>query len=162
MNLKSLKNTKYDPISMTYNIQDPSFFNNINIDLFEYTIQQGETMRPDLIMMSMYKTQDTFENWDVILYINGIENPINVKEGMDLLYPEKSKLDSFRYILRGGDISNDKEDLNQELSRVDKSTRKDKNREAYTKKDYQSPPVVSNNPTPPVRVVDGNITIGGI
>lgn len=161
MNIKSLKNAKYDPINKTYNIQDPSFFNNLNVTLYEYTIQQGETMRPDLIMKSIYKTSLVFEDWDVICYINGIENPINVKQDMILLYPNQSELDKFRYTIRGGDLSNNEEDLNQEISKVNKSTRKDKNREDYVKKDYQLPPVVSDKPSPPVRVVDGNITIGG-
>jgi hypothetical protein len=81
---------------------------------------------------------------------------------MTLLYPNLSELDKFRYSIRGNDMSNDDEDLKEEITKVDKSTRKDKNREAYIKNDNQLPPVVSNNPVPSVRVVDGNITIGGI
>ena len=131
MNIKSLENIKYDEVSKTYNIQDPSFVNNLSVELFKYEVQMSETMRPDLIMKSIYKNSiDVLEDWDVILYINGIENPL-------------------------------KETTGEEISKVDKSTRKDKKREKFVKGNYQLPPVVTNKPKQPVKVVDGNITIGG-
>lgn len=162
MNIKSLKSSKFDPISKTTNIENPSFFNNLNVDLFEYEIQLGETMRPDLIMKSIYKYNISFEDLDVILYINGIENPLNLKAGMTLLYPNYSELDKFRYSIRGGEISNVEEDTTQEISKVDKTTKKDNKREEFVKGNYQLPPVVKNKPEPSVKVVGGNITIGGI
>ena len=55
MNIKSLENVKYDEVSKTYNIQDPSLFNNLSVELFPYEVQMGETMRPDLIMKSIYR-----------------------------------------------------------------------------------------------------------
>mgnify|MGYP006078723519 CR=1 FL=1 len=162
MNIISLENIKYDVVSKTYNIQDPSFYNNLRIELYEYEVQLGETMRPDLIMKSMYRDDiDIFDNWDVILYINGIENPLNVKQGMFLLYPNKSELDEFRYNIRGGDLSNGDETTAEEISKVDKSTRKDKKREKFVKGNYKLPPVVTDKPKPSVRVVGGDITIGG-
>lgn len=162
MNIKSLKSSKFDPISKTTNIENPSFFNDLSIELFSYEIQMGETMRPDLIMKSIYKKSDSFENLDVILYINGIENPLNLKEGMVLLYPNESELDKFRYAIRGGEISNEEEDTTQEISKVDKTTKRDNKREQFVKGNYQLPPVVKNKPEPSVKVVGGNITIGGI
>lgn len=162
MNIKSLENIKYDEVSKTYNIQDPSFVNNLSVELFKYEVQMSETMRPDLIMKSIYKNSiDVLEDWDVILYINGIENPLNVKQGMFLLYPNPSELIKFRYVIRGGELSNDEETTGEEISKVDKSTRKDKKREKFVKGNYQLPPVVTNKPKQPVKVVDGNITIGG-
>ena len=162
MNIKSLENIKFDSVSKTYNIQDPSFFNNLNVELFQYEVQLGETMRPDLIMKSMYNNNiDVFENWDVILYINGIENPLNVKQGMFLFYPNISELDKFRYVIRGGELSNNDETTAEEISKVDKSTRKDEKREKFVKGNYKLPPVVTDKPKPAVSVVGGNITIGG-
>ena len=162
MNIKSLENIKFDSVSKTYNIQDPSLFNNLSVELFTYEVQMGETMRPDLIMKSIYRNNiDILENWDVILHINGIENPINVKEGMTLFYPNSSELDKFRYVIRGGELSNDEETTAEEISKVDKSTRKDKKREKFVKGDYKLPPVVTDKPKPSVRVEGGNITIGG-
>ena len=162
MNIKSLTLSKFDTISKTTNIEDPSFVNNITVDLYEYTIQQGETMRPDLIMKSIYDTNSSFEHIDVILYINGIENPLNLKQGTTILYPKYSELDKFRYVIRGGELSNNPEDTNKEISRVDKTTKKDVNREKFNKGDYQLPPVVKNKPNPSVRVVGNNIRIGGV
>ena len=60
MNIKSLKLSKFDHISKTTNIENPSFVNNSLIDLYEYTIQFGETMRPDLIMKSIYNIKSSF------------------------------------------------------------------------------------------------------
>lgn len=162
MNIKSLENAKYDGTSKTYNIQNPSFINNITVELFEYTVQLGETMRPDLIMKSIYKNSINYQDLDVILHINGIDNPLNIKEGMKILYPNLAELGKFRYSLKGNELNNDKESLSEEISKVDKSTRKDKNREEYVKSDYKLPPVVNNAPKPAVRVQNGNIRIGGI
>lgn len=162
MNIKGLENIKFDEVSKTFNIQDPSLFNDLTVELFEYEVQLGETMRPDLIMKSIYTDGiDVLEDWDVILHINGIENPLNVKQGMFLLYPNPSELIKFRYVIRGGELSNDEETTGEEISKVDKSTRKDKKREKFVKGNYQLPPVVTNKPKQPVKVVDGNITIGG-
>ncbi len=162
MNIKSLENIKYDEVSKTYNIQDPSLFNNLSVELFEYEVQMGETMRPDLIMKSIYRNNiDILENWDVILHINGIENPLNVKEGMTLFYPNSSELDKFRYVIKGGELSNNEETTGEEISKVDKSTRKDKKREKFIKGNYQLPPVATDKPKPSVRIEGGDITIGG-
>jgi hypothetical protein len=162
MNIKSLENIKFNEVSKTYNIQDPSLFNNLSVELFPYEVQMGETMRPDLIMKSIYRNNiDVLENWDVIIHINGIENPLNVKEGMTLFYPNSSELDKFRYVIRGGELSNNEETTAEEISKVDKSTRKDKKREKFVKGDYKLPPVVTDKPKPSVRVEGGNITIGG-
>jgi hypothetical protein len=162
MNIKSLENIKFNEVSKTYNIQDPSLFNNLSVELFPYEVQMDETMRPDLIMKSIYRNNiDVLENWDVIIHINGIENPLNVKEGMTLFYPNSSELDKFRYVIRGGELSNDEETTAEEISKVDKSTRKDKKREKFVKGDYKLPPVVTDKPKPSVRVEGGNITIGG-
>lgn len=162
MNIKSLENIKYDEVSKTYNIQDPSLFNNLSVELFEYEVQMGETMRPDLIMKSIYKNSiDILEDWDVILHINGIENPLNVKQGMILLYPNTSELGKFRYVIRGDELSNNEETTAEEISKVDKSTRKDKKREKFVKGNYQLPPVATDKPKRAVRVEGGNITIGG-
>jgi hypothetical protein len=162
MNIKSLKLSKFDPISKTTNIENPSFVNNSLIDLYEYTIQFGETMRPDLIMKSIYNIKSSFEHIDVILYINGIENPLNLKSDMKLLYPKYSDLDKFRYVIKGNELSNLPENTAQEISKVDKTTKKDKNREEFTKGNYQLPPVVKSKPEPSVRIVGNNIRIGGI
>ena len=162
MNIKSLENIKFDDVSKTFNIQDPSLFNDLTVELFEYEVQLGETMRPDLIMKSIYTDGiDVLEDWDVILHINGIENPLNVKQGMILLYPNPSELDKFRYAIRGNELSNGKETTGEEISKVDKSTRKDKKREKFIKGNYQLPPVATDKPKRSVRVEDGNITIGG-
>jgi hypothetical protein len=163
MNIKGLENIKFDDVSKTFNIQDPSLFNDLTVELFEYEVQLGETMRPDLIMKSIYTDGiDVFEDWDVILHINGIENPLNVKQGMVLLYPNPSELDKFRYAIRGNELSNSDETTGEEISKVDKSTRKDKKREKFVKGNYKLPPVVTDKPKKSVRVEGGNITIGGL
>ena len=84
MNIKSLAQTRW--INRKWDLNFPSIKVN-EVQLESYTVQRGEDMRIDLVMKSMYDDIYTFPEIDIILYINDIDNPINIREGMVLYYP---------------------------------------------------------------------------
>lgn len=169
MNIKSLSEYLSRSISegivedgvLLVGLQKPTFLFNPSIDLIEYTVKREETMRPDLIYQSMYDVEDT-EGLDVILYINNIKNPLNIKKGMILKYPaDITDLDRFR-VSNDANTIESKENTKKRLSFPNKQTRTDKGRKEYVDNGYSLPPVVLNKPRNPVTVVDGNISVGGI
>ena len=126
----------------------------------KYEVQKGEDMRLDLVMMSIYNDAYLLENMDVILYINGIDNPLNIREGMILYYPDNMSFDNFRYLDVRDPIAS--KSIKESLGVVNKTTRKDENRKKFLDADYSLPPTVLRESKPPVRVADGNIIVGGL
>ena len=95
MNIKSLSELKYNKNSKMYNLYNPDLYF-LQMNLYSYTVQKEEEMRIDLIMMSIYDDDKyTLEDVDVILFINGIDNPININVGDVIYYPEKSICQNF-------------------------------------------------------------------
>lgn len=128
--------------------------------LGEYVVQKGEDMRLDLVMMSIYNDSYKLENMDVILYINGIDNPLNIREGMKIYYPDEMSFENFRYMDINDPVAS--RSLNAKLGVVSKTTRKDEKRKRFLDADYSLPPTVLRESKPPVRVADGNIIVGGL
>lgn len=158
MNIKSISEAKYN--NGVYEIETPSFFFNINIRMYSYVVQRTEEMRIDLVMQSMYGDGYNFEDLDVILYINGIDNPLNIKEGVTLFYPGIEDIDKFRYYEKGKYTENKK--ISEKLSVPNKTTRKDSSREDFVNNGYSLPPVVLPETKQPVRVSSDKIIIGGL
>lgn len=158
MDIKSIAEAKYN--NGVYEIETPSFFYNTKIQLLSYVVQRTEEMRIDLVMQSMYGDGYNFEDLDVILYINGIDNPLNIREGATLLYPGISDIDYFRYYEKGNYTENKK--ITEKLSVPNKTTRKDSSRENFVNSGYSLPPVVLQETKPPVRVSADKIIIGGL
>lgn len=136
------------------------------IPLSEYTVQREEEMRLDLIMGNMYDVEglelfDYLAEMDIILFINGIDNPLNIREGLVLRYPEFADFDKFRI----NDVDRDfnkTNNISKRLSFPNKKTRKDKSRQDFIKNGYSLPPVVLETPKDPVRIEDGKFSIGGL
>lgn len=102
----------------------------------EYTIQKGEEMRIDLICDSIYTGfNDPKEYADIILSVNNIDNPLNLKEGTTIIFPIND-IDSLRY-------SEPKDDSEiTTLGNSNKSTKKDKSRKDYIKNNLSLPPTI--------------------
>jgi hypothetical protein len=98
----------------------------------EYIVQKGEEMRIDLVCQSIYNNTNYV---DIILNVNNIDNPLNIKEGTRLIYPIND-IDSLRY----------SEPLTDEnitpLGNSNKSTKKDVKRKDYIKNGLSLPPTI--------------------
>jgi galactitol-specific phosphotransferase system IIB component len=59
---------------------------------------EWQEMRIDLVLISMYgEIPNAMDAVDIILAINGIDNPLNIKAGMILIYPNNiDNIDDFR------------------------------------------------------------------
>ncbi len=166
MNVKCLdKYTRFDPQLDLYDLTTPSFYYIEEVNMFEFKVQKWHEMRIDLIFKDMYNIEDNavgvfLEDFDIILYINNIDNAINIKEGLTLMYPSQEDLSKFRRPLSVDD--KDKFKVREKLIVPNKSTRKDKTREEFKENDYSLPPVVMESPRAPVRISNGKFSIGGI
>ncbi len=161
MDIKSLKNIKFNYKDNKYNIYYPQLLFRPDIELNAYTVQRGEEMRVDLIMMSMYNDDSyVLEHIDVILFINGIDNPLNIVEGDVLYFPESQNLDFWRFTFEPKSKSG--ESVRKALSTPNKTSRVDSNRKKFLESGYSLPPVVLSESKAPVRLENGKIVIGGI
>lgn len=144
--LKKNPDGSYDLTQLTFNSRN-------DVAYYPYTVQKGEEMRMDLVCQSIY---GDITYIDVLMRVNNIDNPLNIKEGSDIIYPASDKLSMFRI------TEERKADILKRLSNTNKTTRKDTNRKTYVEQGYSLPPVVQENPVNPVRVTDKGISIGGV
>jgi hypothetical protein len=161
MNITSIASVKDNGTSY-YNFFSPNTGFNINAELYLYTVQKYEEMRIDSVMLSMYPDYNVvISDTDIILYINGIDNPLNIVEGMIIKYPRFEMLESFRIFLVDSKAS---KSIRNKLAvaNPNKSTRKDSARQKFVENDYLLPPVVLGSPRDPVRTGEGTILIGGM
>jgi len=145
----------------SYSLFSPSFVWASNNPFSTYVVSHEEEGRIDLIMQGMYGPDiDYFSGLDVILYLNNIDNPLNILAGSEIIYVNGDLLDNYRYTeIGGGTIETD---IKQALAVPNKTTRVDKNRQKYVDNDYSLPPVVSSDNTPPVKVTNDKIIVGGL
>jgi len=175
MNFKSLAEyigiNKYrelgDNEDVFYDLFSSTFKYDQRIVLSEYRVPKGFDMRLDLVFQEMYNLEPNevgnyLEDMDVIYFINNIDNPLNIKEGLVLKYPpDLGNLREFRVLNVDDDINN-KDRVKEKLAYPNKSTRKDKSRENFVKNGYSLPPVILETPRPPVSIKDGKFNIGGL
>jgi hypothetical protein len=168
MDIRSLQEgVKRNNETGLYNLFTPTFIYNPSIALEQYTITKDEEMRIDLVFSKMYSIEmsvmsNYLQDIDVILYINNIDNPLNIKEGMILDYPIISELQEYRYSPSDTLVDNS---ITRQLgipNRPNKTTRRDTSRQNYIENDYSLSPVVLDTPREPVRIVDGRFSIGGL
>jgi len=161
MNIESLENLKYNRVTEKYNLYYPQLLFRPNIELNIYYVQKYEEMRIDLVMLSMYENDPyVLKNIDIILFINGIDNPLNILEGDILYFPEVQNLDTWRFSFEPTTKSG--ENIRKALATPNKTTRIDSNRKKFVENGYSLPPVVLSESRPPVRLEDGKIVIGGV
>jgi len=168
MDIKSLyKYIKKSQTTGFYDLFTPTFISNPNIKLNQYSVTKDDEMRIDLVFANMYSIEYSdlasyLEDIDVILYINNITNPLNIKEGMILDYPVLGELEDYRY-LPPATLSNNS--ITKQLGTPNlpnKTTRRDKSRQNYIENDYSLSPVVLDTPREPVRIENGRFSIGGL
>lgn len=163
MDIVSLKETYFinDNIINGWDVYAPSFIMNSDLSqLNVYEVQKGEDMRIDLVMMSIYDDPYLLKDLDVILYINDINNPLNIREGMVIYYPDSESLESFRYY--ENDEETTSKSVKQQLGVLNKTTRKDENRKKFLDANYSLPPTVNKEAKPAVTISNGEIFVGGL
>lgn len=172
MDIISISNfTRFDTDLNLYNLIDPSlvYYNDtsgINVTFKDFIVEEHHEMRVDLLFRDMYDLEPNevgvyLGNIDIICFINDIDNPLNIKKGMTLRYPEIGDFDKFR-LNRDNDTFGKKEDVKSKLVVPNKTTRKDKSREKFKDAGYSLPPVVLDKPKPPVRISNGRFSVGGL
>jgi hypothetical protein len=168
MDIKSLQEgVKRNNETGLYNLFTPTFIYNLSIAMEQYTITKDDEMRIDLVFSKMYSIEmsmmsNYLQDIDVILYINNIDNPLNIKEGMILDYPIIGEIENFRYLPSDTIVDNS---ITRQLgtpNTPNKTTRRDASRQNYIENDYSLSPVVLDTPREPVRIVDGRFSIGGL
>jgi hypothetical protein len=161
MDIYSLSQLNYNESTRLFNIYYPQFFYTRKENLNTYIVQKGEEMRIDLVMLSMYNEDSlVLSNADIILFINGIDNPLNIFEGDVLYFPQQSSLENYRYLFSQG--SQTGQNIIKALSVPNKTTRVDNNRKNFVDNGFVLPPVVLDETKSPVRLENGKIVIGGL
>lgn len=165
-NSKSLVENRARVIEDTrvYNLFDPKMIYNLEPELKTYVVGRFQDGRIDLVLESMYGGLDgVFENLDIILFLNNLDNPLNVREGMVLVYPAIGDFADYRYDrkLDGLDIASRNSLLGTVTTEPNKSRAIDPNRSNYLNK-VAFPPTINQTPKPGVVVQDGKFLIGGI
>lgn len=159
MNITSIVDLKDDRVEY-WNLFSPNI-RNVESDLYEYTVQKYEEMRIDSVMLSMYPNYNAaLSDVDIILYINGIDNPLNIVEGMVLKFPLYEMLETFRMFISDNKVRSVRDIL--AVAAPNKSTRKDSNRQKFVENNYLLPPVVLDKTRDPVRIDENTILIGGM
>jgi len=116
-----------------------------------YIIQRGEEMRADLICDNLY---DNVDNVDMLCNYNGIDNPLNFKEGETIFYPMESNVSKLRY----SDPNLQENDLLTQSPT--KTTRKDPNREEYINNNRSLPPTQLSRRIDPLTSENDDLSIG--
>lgn len=150
--LKTDDNQLSDTKQSMYNLIEPTFTTK---DLVKFTtiVTREQEMRIDLVSYALYQSVNYV---DLLLNINDIDNPLNIKEGDTLLYPPLEHLQYYR-------ITPDTTTVNRRrLLSPNKSSKKDPNRQQYIENNYQLPPTFLDTPSNPVSTSAGKITISNV
>lgn len=115
-----------------------------------YEVQEGEEMRIDLVCQSIYNNTEYI---DILLNVNGIDNPLNIKRGLILAYPT-NYIESLRYSDERNETTIDI------LANTNKQQRKDKNRKQYVENKLSLPPTILNERTQQFDISSDIITLG--
>jgi hypothetical protein len=157
MDIKSFDEIRW--VDGKWNLYSPPFRMK-DFPLESYTVQRGEDMRIDLVMKSIYDDVYTFSDLDIILHINHIDNPLNIREGMIIFYPLYESLAEYRFT--ESITTSSSKSVKQSLGVLNKTTRVDEKRKKFLDSDYSLPPVVLPESRPSVTVDDNKIIVGGL
>lgn len=165
MDIKSIVDTKFSSDLDLFDLAKPSFIYREDVRLNEYTVKSEHEMRVDLMFQDIYNLEPNevgiyLENIDIICYLNNIDNPLNIKGGLIIRVPSIDDFEKFRVDI--DTLEEDKLSIKERLVVPNKTTRKDKDRENFKKSNFSIPPVVLDKPKPPVRISNGQFSIGGI
>lgn len=160
MDIECFNRFNYSNTLKRYLLENPSHKYDNTINFYEYVVQKGEEMRLDLIMQSIYNDPDTYKDVDIILYINDIDNPLNIRANQVIKYVGINDLVKFRYTELGGTAKGN--NIKQSLAIPSKTTRTDKNRTKFIEGDYTLPPILLSQSNPSVKIDSQNIIVGGL
>lgn len=152
---------------LLYDLFKATIYNFVDtIQLQSYIVKPEEEMRIDLILKGMYELEDDavsvyFENIDIILTMNNIDNPLNIKSGQVLFYPPIADFDEFRIQVEN-DLSTQSRDTINKLGVPDKTSRVDSSRKKYLAEGVALPPTVNPNPKDGATIKNGQFIVGGI
>lgn len=152
---------------LVFDMFEPTLFVRNDVGLSQYVVPDYEEGRIDLVLTSLYgddNLSSSYSRLDSLLFINGIDNPLNIYSGMIIFYPPVPEdLDSYRYEKGSDPIG--KRQKNNSLgipnSVPNKSNRVDSKRRKYLDS-VSLPPTVNKVPQPGVRIEGNSILIGGI
>jgi hypothetical protein len=167
MDIKILNEfVRFDEELDLFDLAQPYMIIRNDVPLSQIEIEEWHEMRPDLIFRDMYDIIDVNQigvylgNIDIILFLNDIDNPLNIKKGMTLVYPTSfDDFDKFRFT---EDTDSDVLSVKERLVVPNKTTKKDKNREKFKENGFLLPPTVLDKPRSPVRIENGQFSIGGL
>lgn len=169
MDIYSLHNTiKFNTDTNEANLFEPILIYNTNIAQNTYTVTTDDEMRIDLILQNIYDLEANvvysyLENIDILLRLNNIDNPLDIRAGMELIYPEIGRFEDFRYSYANED--NPDTNVTKQLGVANlpnKQTKVDPARQQFVENDYSLSPVVLDTPREPVRIENGRFSIGGL
>lgn len=134
-----------------YDLTETTFKSRFDIPYSVYYVQKEEEMRLDLICYNIYKNTDYV---DILLNVNEIDNPLNIKAGDIIKYPSSKDIELLR-------VRSESKETVKTLLNKNKSTRKDETRKKYIEENFTLPPTILPNPIEPVVQEGNNIVIGG-
>jgi hypothetical protein len=132
----------YNLIEQTFVMRDLPYLTTV--------VTKEQEMRIDLISQHLYGDVD---HADLILNLNNIDLPINVKQGDTIFYISSDLIDNYRIKV---DETTNKRKL---LLSPDKANVKDPNRKSFVENDYQLPPTFLNTPENPVTSTGNRIIV---
>jgi hypothetical protein len=135
----------YDVSKLTFNYRID------DVQYLEYKVQKGEEMRIDLVCESIYGSTNYI---DIILNVNKISNPLNIKEGVSIIYPLPQFIEDLRY------QEDKKTQVQEAIANPNKATKSDPSRKKYIEQGYSLPPTVLNRSTEQVKIEGDNIKVG--
>lgn len=150
MNLYDISSVKIDlDQNGLYDLTEPTFSLK-DLPRYPFTVMKEHEMRIDLISKEIYKSIDYS---DMILNLNDIDNPLNIKSGDIIYYVDLGEIEGYKL-----DNNASKENRKNLLSQ-NKSNVKDNNRQKYIEDNYQLPPTILSLPQSPITSNGNKITI---
>ena len=153
LNVKLVKQQLDKELGQEYfwDLTQSTFISRNDVSMSYWYVQPDEEMRLDMVCFRIYGNTDYL---DILLNVNKIDNPLNIKSGDVLKYPAQGDIHLFR-------IEESQKQSVQKLLNTNKSSRKDNNRKDYFDQNYTLPPTVLQTPTKPVTISGKDIIIGG-
>ncbi len=133
-----------------------------------YTVTESDEMRIDLILQNIYELDnidmtDFYQHVDVLLALNNIDNPLNIRRGTVILYPSQiGQMELFRIEDEVDKVKSSRRGILNKLGVPNKQTRKDKSRSDYLNNGLALPPTAQSTPRTPVDIKNGRFIIGGL
>lgn len=153
MEIYDLNSLRKDPNQDDlYNFFVLTYKKNIGPRLGIIEVETTDEMRIDSVCNKIY---DSVEYCDLLLNINDIDNPLNVKAGDLMVFPPEGVISDYRV-----KDSNTLE-VRAALLNSKKSTRKDPNRRRFVEESTPLSPNLLPTPSPPVRIENNQLVIGG-